>query len=92
MLVNKSFLNGKIAEINTNIADVNDKANTNTAKIASLANISADHDERISTLETGLATASSNIATNALNITNADNHISNLETYATTLSAPDGQI
>ena len=91
-IVNKSFLNGKIAEINTDIADVNDKANTNTAKITSLANISADHDERISTLETGLATASSNIATNASNITNADNHISNLETYATTLSAPDGQI
>ncbi len=91
-IVNKNFLNGKIAEINTDIANVNDKANTNTAKIASLADISANHDGRISTLESGLTTANSNIATNASHIINANNHISNLETYATTLSAPDGQI
>ena len=91
-IVNKTFLNGKVTEINNDIAAVNDKANTNTAKITSLAEISANHEGRISTLETGLATANTNIATNAANITDANSHITSLETYATTLSAPDGQI
>jgi len=54
-------LNGKITEINSDIADVNGKANTNTAKITSLAEISANHLERIQTLESGLATANTNI-------------------------------
>lgn len=91
-IVNKTFLNGKVTEINNDIAAVNDKANTNTAKITSLAEISANHEGRISTLETGLATANTNIATNAADITDANSHIASLETYATTLSAPDGQI
>lgn len=91
-IVNKTFLNGKVAELNADIDAVNSKANTNTAKITSLAEISANHEGRISTLETGLTTANTNIATNAADITDANSHIASLETYATTLSAPDGQI
>ncbi len=91
-IVNKTFLNEKITEINGDITDVNGKANTNAAKITSLAEISANHLGRIQTLESGLATANTNIQTNANGLTTANGHIDDLEAYARSLSSPGGQI
>lgn len=91
-IVNKAFLSGKIGEINADIEAVNGKANTNTAKITSLAEISANHDGRLSALESGLTTANSNIQTNANDIATANSHINGLETYVNSLSVANGQI
>ena len=91
-IVNKTFLNEKVAEINDDIDAVNDKANTNTAKITSLSEISANHVGRIQALESGLATANTNIQENAEDIETANTNIASLQTYANSLSVPNGQI
>lgn len=91
-IVNNTVLNGKIAEINSAIGVVNGKTDTNTAKITSLSEISASHDGRIQTLESGLATANISINKNADDLTTANERIDGLEAYAHSLSSPDGKI